>query len=50
MVFEIRDAKLEFSNLPREDLEDIFKILAKNRRGKVIKSEEGQIALKIKLE
>jgi hypothetical protein len=50
MVFEIRDAKLEFSSLPREDLEDIFKILAKNRRGKVIKSEEGQIALKIKLE
>ena len=50
MMFEIRDAKLEFSNLPREDLEDIFKILAKNRRGKVIKSDEGQIALKIKLE
>lgn len=50
MVFEIRDAKLEFSNLPREDLEDIFNILAKNRKGKVIRSDEGQIALKIKLE
>jgi len=50
MVFEIRDAKLEFSNLPRDDLEEIFKILAKNRKGKVIKSDEGQIALKIRLE
>jgi len=50
MVFEIRDAKLEFSNLPRDDLEEIFKILAKNRKGKVIRSDEGQIALKIKLE
>jgi len=50
MVFEIRDAKLEFSNLPRDDLEEIFRILAKNRKGKVIKSDEGQIALKIILE
>jgi hypothetical protein len=50
MVFEIRDAKLEFSNLPRDDLEEIFKILAKNRKGKVIKSDEGQLAFRIILE
>ncbi|MFX1237873.1 MAG: hypothetical protein ACFFAS_13510 [Promethearchaeota archaeon] len=50
MLFEIRDAKLEFSTLPKEDLEEIFRILAKNKKAKVIKLEEGQIAFKIKLE
>lgn len=50
MLFEIRDAKLEFSTLPKEDLEEIFNILARNQRAKVLKLEEGQIALKIKLE
>ena len=50
MVFEIRDAKLEFSTLPKEDLEEVFRILAKTQKAKVIKLEEGQLALKIKLE
>jgi len=50
LLFEIRDAKLEFSTLPKEDLEEIFNILARNQRAKVLKLEEGQIALKIKLE
>ena len=50
MLFEIRDAQLEFSTLPKEDLEEIFNILARNQRAKVLKLEEGQIALKIKLE
>ncbi|MFX1274846.1 MAG: hypothetical protein ACFFBP_14635 [Promethearchaeota archaeon] len=50
MLFEIRDAKLEFSTLPKEDLEEIFNILARNQKAKVLKLEEGQIALKIKLE
>ncbi|MFX1278962.1 MAG: hypothetical protein ACFFA3_06055 [Promethearchaeota archaeon] len=51
MVYEIREAEQEdFSNLPLEDLEEIFKILAKNRRAKVLKLENGQLAFKIKLE
>ena len=51
MIFELREAKDEdFSNLPLEDLEAIFKILAKNRRAKVLKLDNGQLALKIKLE
>ncbi len=50
MLFEIRDARLEFSTLPKEDLEEIFNILARNRKGKVLKLEEGQIAFKIHLE
>ncbi len=51
MIFELREAKDEdFSNLPLEDLELIFKILAKNRRAKVLKLDNGQLALKIKLE
>jgi len=51
MVYELREARQEdFSNLPIEDLEEIFKILAKNRRAKVLKLEDGQLAFKIKLE
>jgi DNA repair exonuclease SbcCD ATPase subunit len=51
MIYELREAKDEdFSNLPLEDLELIFKILAKNRRAKVLKLDNGQLALKIKLE
>ena len=51
MVYELRQAKQEdFSNLPLEDLEEIFKILAKNRRAIILKLENGQKAFKIKLE
>ncbi|MFW9875673.1 MAG: hypothetical protein ACFFG0_21430 [Candidatus Thorarchaeota archaeon] len=51
MVYELREAKQEdFSTLPIEDLEEIFKILAKNRRAKVFKLENGQLAFKIRLE
>ncbi len=51
MIFELREAKQEdFSSLPLEDLEEIFKILAKNRKAKVLKLENGQIAFKIRLE
>ncbi|MFW9783735.1 MAG: hypothetical protein ACFFFB_15730 [Candidatus Heimdallarchaeota archaeon] len=51
MIYELREAKQEdFCNLPLEDLEEIFKILAKNRRAVVLKLENGQKAFKIKLE
>jgi hypothetical protein len=51
MIYELREAEQEdFSNLPLEDLEEIFKILAKNRKAKVLKLENGQLAFKIKLE
>ena len=51
MIYELRDAKQEdFSSLPIEDLEAIFKILAKSRRAKILKLENGQLAFKIKLE
>lgn len=51
MIYEIREAKQEdFSNLPLEDLEEIFKILVKNRRAKVLKLDDGQLAFKIRLE
>jgi len=51
MIYELREASQEdFSTLPLEDLEEIFKLLAKNRRAKVFKLENGQLAFKIKLE
>ena len=51
MIFELREAKDEdFSNLPIEDLEAVFKILAKNRKAKVLKLDNGQLAFKIMLE
>jgi hypothetical protein len=51
MIYELREAKSEeFSSLPLEDLEEIFKILVKNRKAKVFKLENGQLAFKITLE
>ncbi|UCC19766.1 MAG: hypothetical protein JSV62_00380 [Promethearchaeota archaeon] len=51
MIYELREATQEdFSSLPLEDLEEIFKILAKNRKAKIMKLENGQLAFKIKLE
>jgi DNA repair exonuclease SbcCD ATPase subunit len=51
MIYELREAKHEdFSSLPLEDLEAIFKILVKNRRAKILKLDNGKLAFKIKLE
>ena len=50
LMFEIREAKQEFSTLPREDVEEIFKKLVKDRKGVILKTDDGQIALKIELE
>ncbi|MFX1377961.1 MAG: hypothetical protein ACFFA4_02610 [Promethearchaeota archaeon] len=51
MIYELREAKQEdFSSLPLEDLEEIFRILAKNRKAKILKLENGQLAFKIRLE
>ncbi|MFW9781494.1 MAG: hypothetical protein ACFFFB_04335 [Candidatus Heimdallarchaeota archaeon] len=50
LIFEIRESNRAFSNLPKEDLLEIFKRLEKNERGRIIKSEDGQISFKIKVE
>jgi hypothetical protein len=51
MIYELREATQEdFSSLPLADLEEIFKILAKNRKAIILKLENGQKAFKIKLE
>jgi DNA repair exonuclease SbcCD ATPase subunit len=51
MIYELREATQEdFSSLPLEDLEEIFKIMAKNRKAVILKLENGQKAFKIKLE
>jgi len=50
MIYEIVEAKMEFSTLPKEDLEEVFKILAKGKRASVIKLDDGQLAVKIKLD
>jgi len=50
LIFEIRESNQEFSNLPREDIEKIFKMLENDRRGKIIELEDGQISFKINVE
>jgi len=50
LIFEIREAGREFSNLPKLDLEEIFRFLTKDNRATIIKTDDGQIAFKIKLE
>lgn len=50
LIFEIRESNQEFSNLPREDILKIFKMLENDRRGEIIELEDGQISFKIKVE
>ncbi len=50
LIYEIREAGKEFSTLPKEDLEAVFKVLGKSNRGTTIKLDDGQISFKIKLE
>jgi len=50
MMFEIREAKQDFSSLPKEDLEEIFRILEKEDRATLLKLDDGKVALQIKPE
>jgi len=51
LIYEIREsAEIGLSSLPKDDLEEVFRILSKDNRGTIIKTEDGQIAFKIKLE
>lgn len=50
LIFEIRESNREFSKLPNEDIVKIFKMLEKEKRGKIITLDDGQISFKIKIE
>ena len=50
LIFEIRESNKEFSNLPKEDIIKIFKMLEKDKKGVIIKAENGQISFKIIVE
>ena len=51
LMFEIRECEQKgLNNLPKDDLEEIFRILSKSDRGRIIKTDDGQLAFKIKLE
>jgi hypothetical protein len=50
LIYEIRESNLDFSNLPKDDLEEIFRILSKADKGSIIKLDNGQMAFKINLE
>jgi hypothetical protein len=50
LIFEIRDSNKAFNTLPNNDILKIFKILEKDKRGKIIKLDDGQLSFKIKIE
>ena len=50
LIFEIRESNQAFSTLPKEDIEKIFKLLEKEKRGKIIKLDDGQISFKLIIE
>ena len=50
LIFEIRESNKEFSNLPKEDIIKIFKMLEKDKKGVIIKADNGQISFKIIVE
>ncbi|MBD3186657.1 hypothetical protein GF325_07525 [Candidatus Bathyarchaeota archaeon] len=43
-IFNLKEAGEDFSTIPVEEFEDIFKILEKQGKGRVVKSSEGKIA------
>ena len=50
LIFEIRESNQDFSKLPKEDIVKIFKMLEKEKRGEIIRLDDGQISFKIKVE
>jgi len=50
LIFEIRESNKDFNTLPHNDIIKIFKILEKDKRGKIIKLDDGQLSFKIKIE
>jgi hypothetical protein len=50
LIFEIRESNKAFSKLPNEDIIKIFKMLEKDKRGKIIRLEDDQVSFKIKIE
>jgi hypothetical protein len=51
LMFEIRESNQNgLSNLPKDDLEEVFRILSKSDRGSIVKTDDGQFAFKIKLD
>ena len=50
LVFEIRESNKDFNTLPNNDIIKIFKMLEKDKKGKIIKLDDGQLSFKIKIE
>ena len=50
LIFEIRESNKAFSKLPNDDIIKIFKMLEKEKRGKIIRLEDDQVSFKIKIE
>jgi hypothetical protein len=50
LIFEIRDSNKDFSNLPNDDIIKIFKMLEKDKKGKIIKLENGELSFKLLIE
>ncbi len=50
LIFEIRESNKAFNTLPNNDIIKIFKILEKDKRGQIIKLDDGQLSFKIKIE
>ena len=47
LIHEIREANQDFSNLPMEDLIEIFKMLSKENKGEILKLDGGKLAFKL---
>ena len=51
LIYEIRESNQKgLNSLPKDDLEEVFRILSKDDRGTIIRTDDGEIAFKIKLE
>lgn len=50
LIFEIRESNKAFSNLPNDDIIKIFKMLEKDKRGRIIRLDDDQVSFKIKIE
>ena len=50
LIFEIRESNRAFSKLPNDDIIKIFKMLERDKRGKIIRLDDDQVSFKIKIE
>ena len=49
MIMDVRNSNMKFSNLPEDDLRQVFRKIDSMNRGQMVELEDGKFGMKFKL-